>query len=81
MSTHVTLGSNDLRGRIGEPMIEPLPPVEYVPPTSDDRARLRRLEYQVRLLTAAVRALADAVATAGEPDLARHARRLCDHCD
>jgi len=81
MSTHATRGGTDLHGRIGEPMAGVLPPVAHVPSTMDDRWRLRHLEYQVRILTAAVRAMADAAAAAGEPELARRARQLCDYCD
>jgi hypothetical protein len=40
--------------------------VRYVPRSSDDRMRLRRLEYQVEALSAAVAALTDALVRGGQ---------------
>jgi hypothetical protein len=68
-----------LRTRIGEPIVD-MPVPHHVPPTVDDRLRMRRLEYQVRVLAAAVEALADAAAANGQGELALRARRLASHC-
>jgi hypothetical protein len=78
MSMHVSK-RGQVRTRIGEPIAD-IPIPHHVPPTVDDRLRLRHLEYQVRLLAAAVESLADAAAANGHGELARRARYLAAQC-